>query len=337
MQVLTCKYAMLAGHHHSHGGSFVTDRLRQTIKEIIMFHNQSFFSPLQASLSFEFRMGKSTICGIVKEVSEAIWNALSEEYVKLPCTQTEWLAVSREYEQMWNFPNCLGAIDGKHVVIQALKRSGSTHYNYKGTHSIVLLAVCDAHYHFIMIDVGDAGHHSDSGVFSNSDFGQALLNDCLCLPQDRTLPGTTSPKVPYCFVGDEAFPLKPNMMRPYPGKNLPYQQSAYNYRLCRARRVIENSFGILAARWRIFRRPIIAEPENVVLFTKAAVALYNYLRTTESSVHCPAGFTDAEDGCGNIIRGDWRDSSSSNLQQVRQLAGNRYTASAASVREAFTD
>lgn len=62
-----------------------------------------------------------------------------------------------------------------------------------------------------------------------------------------------------------------------------------------------------------------------------------YFRTTELSVYCPAGFTDTEDGCGNIIQGSWRDSNSSdNLQQVRQLGGNRYTSSAATVRDSFT-
>ena len=66
-------------------------------------------------------MGRSTICGIVKEVSEAIWIALSEDYVKMPSTEEEWIAVSKQFEQMWNFANCLGAIDGKHVVIQAPK------------------------------------------------------------------------------------------------------------------------------------------------------------------------------------------------------------------------
>ena len=54
------------------------------------------------------------------------------------------------------FPHCVGAIDGKHVAMQAPARSGSTFYNCKGTHSLVLLAVCDAHYCFTLIDIDDA-------------------------------------------------------------------------------------------------------------------------------------------------------------------------------------
>ena len=76
--------------------------------------------------------------------------------------------------------------------------------------------------------------------------------------------------------------------------------------MSRARKIIENSFGILAARWRIFHWPIIAHADNVVLFTKATIALHNYLRTTESNVYWPPGFIDGEDGSGNYIPGGWR-------------------------------
>ena len=189
---------------------------------------------MQASLSFKFRMGKSTVCGIVKDVCKALWNALSPEYVKMSSNEREWLSVSRQYDQMWNFPNCIGAIDGKR--------------GYTGSKMcwIFSFQLCDAHYRFIMIDVGDAGCHSDGGVLSNSNFGRAVQNNSLSLPPDRPLPGTSSPAVPYIFVGDAAFPLRPNLMRPFPGKHLTQPQSVYNYRLSRVRRVIENSFGILA-------------------------------------------------------------------------------------------
>ena len=292
----------------------------------------------QVSLSFNFRVGRSTLCRIVRETCSVIWQVLCKDFVRAPSTEDEWIGISEQFARLWNFPNCVGAIDGKHVVIQAPANCGSTFYNYKGTHSIVLLAVCDAHYRFTLVDIGDAGRHSDGGVFSNSSFGQAIESESLAIPPPRALPGTRT-VVPFVFVGDEAFPLRTNIMRPFPGRYLPESEAIFNYRLSRARRIIENSFGILAARWRIFRRPIIATPEHVVLFTKAAIALHNYLRTKESTVYCPPGFVDAEDGNGNLLHGEWRNQTSGDtgMRRIGQVGGNRYTRSAAELRETYCD
>ena len=70
-------------------------------------------------------------------------------------------------------------------------------------------------------------------------------------------------------------------------------------------------YGYYYCRWCVFGHPIIAEPSNVVAFTKAAIALHNYLRTGESSVYCPFGFVDWEDGSGNVINRSWREEDAS--------------------------
>ena len=126
-------------------------------------------------------------------------------YLHPPQKEEDWKRISADFENLWNFPNCVGAIDGKHVVIRAPNNAGSEYYNYKGTHSIVLLAICDANYNFTFVDIGDNGRHSDVGVFSNSSFGKAMDNNQLHIPPPSQVSSTL--KSPYLFVGDEAFPL----------------------------------------------------------------------------------------------------------------------------------
>ena len=241
------------------------------------------------------------------------------------------MEISRGFDTLWNFPHCLGAIDGKHIAIQAPTRCGSEFYNYKGFHSIVLMAVCDATYKFTVVNIGDSGSHSGGGVFANSAFGKALNNNLLSLPEASLLGNGTEP-VPYCFVADAAFPLKKNLMRPYPGQQLPEDKRGFNYRLSRVRRVIENSFGILSARWRIFKRPIISSVENAVLYTKTACSLHNFLQTNYSESYCPSTLVDLEKE-GSICLGSWKTETSSNLRPIGQTASNNYSATAGEVRD----
>ena len=65
---------------------------------------------------------------------------------------------------------------------------------------------------------------------------------------------------------------------------------------------IENAFGILAARWRLFNTPINASVENIEKYVKAAIVLHNYLRLTENATYSPAGVTDSENSNGEIDR-----------------------------------
>lgn len=230
-------------------------------------------------------------------------------------------------------------MDGKHVVIQAPPSCGSVYFNYKGTHSVVLLATCDADYKFTVVDVGECGSRSDGGTFRNSPISE-VLKDENNIPVPKHLPGTTV-KMPCVIVGDEAFPLMENLMRPYPGRHLPLARKVFNFRLSRARRVIENAFGILSSRWRIYRQPISASLETIQVIVYATTCLHNYLRTCDkiesAPVYCPPGFTDYEDSSGIIHHGQWRQhiSSTDCLRNVPRTGSNMHSQSAKETRDLF--
>lgn len=69
-------------------------------------------------------------------------------------SKDQWEKISYDCNNKWNFPNCLGAVDGKHVVFEKPVNSGSDYFNYKHEFSIVLLALVDADYRFVHVDVG---------------------------------------------------------------------------------------------------------------------------------------------------------------------------------------
>ncbi|KAG1946513.1 hypothetical protein F2P79_013391 [Pimephales promelas] len=199
------------------------------------------------SLAFSYRLGHRTVVNSVHMVCAAIEKFMMGRFLPRP-TQDTWREVAQGFWDKLNFPNCLGAIDGKHVVIQPPPRSGSQYFNYKNTFSIVLLALVDADYRFRVIQVGDFGRTSDGGVYAGSDLGRGMESRTLHVPPSTSLPGAAQlGDMPFVMVCDAAFPLKPYLMRPSPGHNLTHQKRIFNYRLSRARMVVENAFGILAS------------------------------------------------------------------------------------------
>jgi hypothetical protein len=232
-------------------------------------------------IAITYRMGHSTVCGIINETTRAIWKVLSPVY--LPgANMVNFTHIEERFRTLWNFPGCIGAIDGKHVLIQCPCNSGSEFYNYKGDYSIVLMAACDAEYHFTFVDVGAYGKQNDAKTFSNSSFGKLLLNNPQTFPTFQLTFGGNQHRLSGVFVTDDAFPLRSNIQKPYAGHMLSMKKAIFNYRLSRARRVIENTFGILATKWRIFKKPIVMEPNNVDFVIKACCALHNFIIKEES-------------------------------------------------------
>jgi hypothetical protein len=119
------------------------------------------------------------------------------------------------------------------------------------------MGLVDADYKFIFVDIGRNGRISDEGVFSRSTLSQELESNTLAIPDDSYLPMyADGPKLPYVIVGDAAFPLKTYLLKPFSYTTEDKCQTIFNYRLSRARRTVENAFGILANRFRVLLSPI---------------------------------------------------------------------------------
>lgn len=181
------------------------------------------------SLQFSFRICRQTISQIVTETCEALYDLLKDKYMKVPDTKNEWKQISKQFGDVCNFPRCIGAVDGKHIVIQPPPRSGSYYFNYKGTNSIVLMAVVDADLLFRYVDVGTNGRISDGGVWNKCTLCMKVAQNSLNFPDPEPLPMMNKP-IPYVLVADDAFGMKPFLMKPYPGCQLAPSERIFNYR-----------------------------------------------------------------------------------------------------------
>lgn len=253
-----------------------------------------------------------------------------------PQTEEEWKSVAGQFEQDWQFPHCLGALDGKHVDIIPPADSGSLFYNYKGRHSLVLMAIANAKCEFIMCDFGSNGRNSDGGVIQNTLFYRKLTNKSLNIPAEGQL-DKSHRVLPYVFVCDDAFALRPDMMKPYRMGDLTghNERKIFNYRLSRARRVIESAFGIMASRFRIFHTRINLSLDNIDAVVMACCVLHNYLLKSSLS-YASADCFDVENiNCGTTVQG-LRAEESNMMNIARRNQGNPMEA-AKIIRENFAD
>ncbi len=124
--------------------------------------------------------------------------------------------------------------------------------------------------------MGTNGRMSDAGVWDRCDLNQQIKAGQVEIPPQCTLPNS-SRTAPFVIVGDDAFPLSEHLMKPFPHRCQNSQERIFSYRLSRARRTVENAFGILASRFRVFLSPIALAPEKVTKIVFCAIALHNFL------------------------------------------------------------
>ena len=250
----------------------------------------------------------------------------------------QWKEIACGFEEQWNFPRCIGALDGKHVTINSPRHGGSYFSNNKGPQSIVLLALVDPNYKFFFVDIACNGRVSDEGYFGSTSLATGIRNKKLVLPSPWPLPDRQV-KVPYVIVADDAFPLQENIMKPHPYKNKDTVSRVFNYRLSRARRVVESAFGILATRFRVLLKPINLNLDKAQLIVQAIVVLHNFLLKRSPQVYTPPGTVDYEDQSGNVTLGSWRNDFNpyETLQNMTQQSSNHSSRLAKKIQREYAE
>lgn len=149
----------------------------------------------------------------------------------------------------------------------------------------------------------------------------------LNLPPPKPLRGQVNSHAPFVFVGDEAFTLRCDFMKPYCQKTLNTRRRIFNYHLSRARRIVENVFGILANRFRIFHHSIHLTLDRVDLVVLTCCMLHNFLRKTCTSYNVEQIESEDETATGGSIY----------MPSLQQSTNRNSTTSAKLVREMFAE
>ena len=111
-----------------------------------------------ATVALLFRISKEIMYRMILEVCSVIQITLMPIYLQFPDEQG-WLKILNDYWNKWQFPNCIGALDGKHFRIDCPPKSGTMFYNYKKFFSLVMMALCDANYKITWFNIGDYGNY----------------------------------------------------------------------------------------------------------------------------------------------------------------------------------
>ncbi|GBP69552.1 Putative nuclease HARBI1 [Eumeta japonica] len=229
-----------------------------------------------------------------------------------------------DYYKLWNFPNCCGAMDGKLINIRCPGNSGSDYFDYKRISVFIYLHLW-MKLQFLFIDVGTNGRANDASVFQKSTLNEALMSNLLNFPEEGVI------------VADDAFPLRTDILKPFNTRGeFGVKQKIFNYRLSRARRVVENTFGILVSKFRIFEKPIPLSVEKVEQLVKTTCALHNWLRKTTKHYVTQQSLETEDWNTGSTIPGDWRQVSSL-VSDSPPTTARHHSENARRVRNAYAE
>ncbi|XP_050033077.3 uncharacterized protein [Dermacentor andersoni] len=217
-----------------------------------------------------FDIGRSTVNIIYREFCETVVATLEAEWVRM-LNENDMQEHIEHFHASTGFPQGVGALDGCHFPVSPPKEHASDYYNYKGWHSVILLALVDHHYMFRYINVGSPGRCHDAHVYHQSSLSRVVAGPTFRQPTSL-ISGVAVPPLILC---DQAFPLTPNLIKPFASTSSSKEQKLFNYELSKSRRIVENAFGRLKARFRFVMKRMECDISNVPIIIRACCVLHN--------------------------------------------------------------
>eukprot|EP00112_Aurelia_sp_Birch-Aquarium-sp1_P010870 Seg2301.2 transcript_id=Seg2301.2/GoldUCD/mRNA.D3Y31 product="Protein ALP1-like" protein_id=Seg2301.2/GoldUCD/D3Y31 len=222
-------------------------------------------------------LGQSTVTTIINEVNKAIVKYMWTECVSshMPATEEQFKEKILDMEELWQFPFSWAAVDGCHIPIKCPPGGNEAckeFHNFKNFFSVVLMPLVDAKYRFIWGSCGFPGNSHDSIILQSTSLWKNI-KDGLLLPnfmqrEDNVL-------IPPILLGDSAFPFETWLMKPFSKAVLSKEETNFNYRLSRARMVVEGAYGQLKGRWRLLLRKPEGGLFQIKMATLACMILHN--------------------------------------------------------------
>ncbi|XP_033238722.1 protein ALP1-like isoform X2 [Drosophila pseudoobscura] len=230
-----------------------------------------------------FGVAPNSVCNILHEFCRALIHEFSKEYMSPNYLTSDKIDECVKGFEAIGFPQCLGAIDGCHIEIKPPAAEAVDHHNSKGWYSTVLFALVDYRYRFTYVNIGSAGRCNDSMIYQKSSLAKHIEASALLQEKAKEISGVN---VPVMLIGDSAFRFSKKLMKPYPFSPVAsLEQRTFNYNLSKARRVVENAFGHLKARFRIIGKGLGSHHKNNSAIIMSCCILHNILNMHNSAIN----------------------------------------------------
>lgn len=162
-------------------------------------------------------------------------------------------------------------MSAQHICSFVADFAADTGFTFTSRYSVILLALVDHRYMFRYVNIGSPGRCHDSHVYHQSGLSRVIAGPTFRKPTALI----SSVAVPPVILCDQAFPLTPNLMKPFASASISAEQKNFNYNLSKSRRIVENAFGRLKARFRFTMKRMECDISNAPLIIRACCTLNN--------------------------------------------------------------